>query len=216
MSKVNLRKFLKESIFFKVLVWFRRANSSYENYEREVRDNIYVYSATHDLIKKVAFDNNLKVFVETGTLVGNTILGVKNSFNKIYSIELNKKLHKLAKQRFRDDINIKLVQGDSSKELSKVLTEIIEPALFWLDAHYSSGVTAMGKTQTPIMEELRKIFNHPIKRHYVLIDDVKDFNGTNGYPEIQFLLSWVEEETSKRYRASVSGPIILIEPNLYP
>ena len=32
------------------------------------------------------------------------------------------------------------------------------PAIFWLDGHYSAGITAMGEQATPIFKELTHIF----------------------------------------------------------
>jgi len=57
--------------------------------------------------------------------------------------------------------------------------------LFWLDAHYSRGITARGNRDTPIWQELQTILSHPVKRHVVLIDDARCFNGTNDYPTIE-------------------------------
>ena len=52
-----------------------------------------------------------------------------------------------------------IVQGDSGKVLSEILLEINEPAIFWLDGHYTAGITARGVKECPIFEELDCIFN---------------------------------------------------------
>jgi hypothetical protein len=52
-----------------------------------------------------------------------------------------------------------------------------------LDAHYSAGVTARGKTDTPILEELDTIFAL-CPECVVLIDDARCFDGKNGYPTL--------------------------------
>jgi hypothetical protein len=208
----KIRQILKKTIVFKMVVLHRRLTSNYKNYEDEVSNNIYVYSPTHDLIKKIARENNLNIFIESGTLVGNTIVGIKNSFKRIYSIELDKKLHQLAKSRFKEDGHIAIIYGDSTTVMPKILHEIEEPALFWLDAHYSSGVTAMGEVQTPIMKELKSIFNHPLKSHIILIDDAKDFKGTNDYPDIDFLISWIKSTTDDKYYGYIDGPVVIVKP----
>ena len=58
------------------------------------------------------------------------------------------------------------------------------PALFWLDAHYSGPITARGVLDTPIVQELAAIRAHPVAGHVVLIDDMRDFTGADGYPTV--------------------------------
>lgn len=134
-----------------------------------------------------------KIFVETGTFFGDTIQFFKNNFTRLYSIELSEELADRAKKRFQNDGNISIVKGDSSVELSKILKEIDEPCIFWLDGHYSSEFwlgkefiqTSKGKKDTPIREELNQIFNHKIKDHIILIDDARLFTNQHDYPGIK-------------------------------
>ncbi|MBK9350974.1 MAG: hypothetical protein IPN05_12690 [Sulfuritalea sp.] len=86
-----------------------------------------------------------------------------------------------------------IINGESATALGEFLRGLEQPALFWLDAHYSAGVTAMGALQTPVKDELRAILSHRIKRHHILIDDVKDFNGQNDYPTVAEILDMVQE-----------------------
>jgi hypothetical protein len=116
---------------------------------------------------------SLKVFVETGTYLGDMVAAVKSRFEKIYSIELSLELYQRARQVFSDSPNVHLVHGDSSEMLASVLERISTPALFWLDGHFSDGVTARGKVDNPILEELDLIRRHPIKTHVILIDDAR-------------------------------------------
>ena len=125
---------------------------------------------------------NPKIFIETGTYHGNMVNAMKDRFEKIYSIELGDELYEAAKKRFANNKHIEIIHGDSGKELSRLLGRISEPALFWLDAHYSGGITARGSIDTPIERELQVIMQHPIKEHVILIDDARHFTGTNNYP----------------------------------
>ena len=147
-----------------------------------------------EIIKKYAKKYRMRVFVETGTYMGNTIEACKDTFDRIISIELNRNLHKRAKDKFLANNHITLYQGDSSDVLPAILAGIPEPALFWLDGHYSGGITSRGKLSTPIMAELQHVFSHTIDRHVILIDDAHCFTGDDDYPTIDTLMQFVLEK----------------------
>ena len=147
-----------------------------------------------EIIKKYAKKYRMRVFVETGTYMGNTIEACKDTFDRIISIELNRNLHERAKEKFLANNHITLYQGDSSDVLPAILAGIPEPALFWLDGHYSKGITSRGKLSTPIMAELQHVFSHTIDRHVILIDDAHCFTGDGDYPTIDTLMQLVIEK----------------------
>lgn len=155
---------------------------------------------------------SIKTFVETGTFYGDTINIQRLFFSKLYSIELSDNLFKLAKENFKDRKNVNLIYGDSGKELKKLLINIHEPCLFWLDGHYSEGVTAKADIETPILEELNAIFNSNFK-HIILIDDARCFNGTHDYPTLEFLKEFIQRE-KPNYLFKVEDDIICLTPTL--
>jgi len=134
---------------------------------------------------------NLKIFVETGTYYGDMVEAMRNFFDTIYSIELSQKLFNKAKKRFKFEKNIKLIQGDSGKELGIVMKEINKPALFWLDGHYSAGVSARGKKDSPIYEELNCILDGQDLEHVIIIDDAHLFGTDPAYPTIDELKEFI-------------------------
>ena len=138
-------------------------------------------------IQELAKKNNIRVFVETGTYMGDMIECVKNDFDLIISIELSIQFFKRAKRIFKRYRNILLLQGDSGMLLSKVCQTIKRPAIFWLDAHYSGGNTARGNIDTPIISELRSIFTNSKEKNIVVIDDARCFVGEDGYPTVKEL-----------------------------
>lgn len=141
-------------------------------------------------IKKYADSTCYNILVESGTYLGDMVFAQLNNFKKIYSIELDYSLWKKAKKRFRNYPHVSIIQGDSGKILNRVLGEINEPAIFWLDGHYSGGITAQGENVTPIFEELDIIFKSPFN-HVLLIDDARLFNGQNGYPTMEELENYI-------------------------
>jgi len=138
-------------------------------------------------VKKYAKIFSVETFIETGTYLGDMVNAVMDTFNKIYSIELDKTLYEQAKKKFSKHHNISILHGDSSKVLPVILADIREPCLFWLDGHYSGGITAKGDFNTPIIQELNCILDHTIRGHVILIDDAREFNGYNDYPTLEEL-----------------------------
>ena len=157
--------------------------------------------------------NKPSVFVETGTFKGGIPQrmlqdGTFNEWEKIYTIELNEEMCKIASKRyslyesggsFNQDTDEKdetfkdrkeffggkllLVQGDSGEKLKDVLSEIHEPCVFWLDAHAGAKEGyARGEVDCPLIQELETIKKHNVKNHIVTIDDA-DLLGQKQYKD---------------------------------
>ena len=152
----------------------------------------------------------LDTLIETGTYQGTMIRATYAKFKAIYSIELSHELHQQAKRTFAHLHHVHLLQGDSATELGNVIQRLDRPCLFWLDAHYSGGITARGLEDTPIMAEMKHILNHPIKKHVVLIDDARCFDGFS-YPQINQLAQYVRQQRPD-LSLSVQQDIIRIIP----
>ena len=152
-------------------------------------------------------------FVETGTYLGETLgyIAGKSGVECI-SIELSPELHQQARQKFHGHRNVTLLEGDSGDKLPEVLEKISSPSVFWLDGHYSSGITAQADFDTPISTELEAILKHPIKNHIILIDDARCFDGTNNYPYLDDLIEVIRKDGG--YTTEVSTDIIRIVPCL--
>ena len=139
-----------------------------------------------------------KIFIETGSLVGDGIQHALDAgFKIVYSIELSPTLYNICIERFKDNDNVHLVLGDSNKELNGILNIIKEPVTFWLDGHDSGGVTARGELESPLMQELDIIASHTIKTHTIIIDDLRCWTIENN-----------EFDTS-----SIMDKILTINPN---
>ncbi len=145
-------------------------------------------------IKSHARKYGLKLFVETGTYVGEMVEAVKEIFEEVYSIELSVELFNQAKSKFSSDGHVHILQGDSGVVLKELIPQIQQPALFWLDGHYSAGITARGDKDTPICEELRHILDARDLGHVILIDDARCFGKDPGYPSIDQLKKFILSE----------------------
>ena len=169
------------------------------------------------IVKQLAIEEfrtkfHTEVLIETGTYLGDMVEAQRDRFQKIYSIELSEKLFRKAKKRFESFPHIKILQGDSGLVLNKLVPELEKPSLFWLDGHYSGGITAMGKKECPVPEELEAILKDPLL-HVILIDDARLFTGSNDYPaidEIKLIIS----KSDKNYSLAVKDDIIRLTPVL--
>jgi hypothetical protein len=130
------------------------------------------------------------VLVETGTLRGDTVAALRSKFDRVYSVELDDRLFEQACARFRGASNVQILHGDSGKVLPAILADLQQPAMFWLDGHYSGGITAKGDTDTPLRDELRAIFSHRMPGHVTLIDDARCL-GSGDYPSFEAVVQLV-------------------------
>jgi hypothetical protein len=137
-------------------------------------------------------------WVETGTYLGDTTDFLASTAKHVYSIEPAPELVTRARHRFQDNARVTIVAGLSEDTLGPILDELAGPVSFWLDGHYSAGITHRGPEDTPIRAELTVIEEHlprlgPVT---VLVDDVRLFDPRipefSSYPPRAWLVSWAE------------------------
>ncbi len=155
--------------------------------------------AKQAVLREYAKRYQTRVFIETGTFMGDMIEAMRNTFDTIYSIELSPVYFEKAQQRFQEFSNIQLLQGDSGKVLGEILQHIDEPALLWLDGHYSAGSTARGEKDTPVFEELSHVIDVLEQQpgHVVLIDDARCFGTDPAYPLIEELSEYLKRHDTQ-------------------
>lgn len=158
-------------------------------------------------IRRYAREYGLRTLVETGTYRGETVAALRPLFDQVITIELDDALHAAAARRFANDAGIDVLHGDSGELLPEVLERLDEPALFWLDGHWSGGVTARAGEDTPLRRELRALFTDS-QPHVVLIDDAREA-GRGDYPSISEVASLAAEH---RYRCEVAIDILRVTP----
>lgn len=145
-----------------------------------------------EIVKRFFVENNCKIFVETGTYLGETTESLSPLAEKVYTIELSPELWEKACEKFKNQSHVVCLRGDSTQILSKVLKKLDSKPLFWLDGHYSAGITAKGEKETPINEELLEIYNSKIRDAVILIDDARCFGLEKDYPTLDGLRDSVE------------------------
>lgn len=144
-----------------------------------------------DILKGIAAEYKLSILIETGTYLGEMVEALRSSFQRVYSIELSEKFTRRARTYFRNCKNVSILQGDSGDVIGELIQEIDQPALFWLDGHWSADQTARGRKSTPVMEELGHILRAKDLRHVILIDDARSFGNTEDYPTMDELQGFI-------------------------
>ena len=160
-----------------------------------------VHTIPLHLVDRLVAAYDLKVFIETGTCLGNTVEMVCHQFEEIYTIELDPQLTENARWKFKANPHVHVLEGDSGKILDALVTGIqrtsffsdAKRALIWLDAHWSGGITARGSVDTAIVDELKALHRAVRKDHVLMIDDLAEFVGANGYPVVDELIQRVNE-----------------------
>ena len=179
----------------------------YKEWEKSGFSNPPPHAVKQKVIEEYQKKHKCYYFVETGTFMGDMIEAHKRSFEQLYTIELSNELFLKATKRFENDKNVSVYSGDSGKVLYLVLNKIKSSAIFWLDGHYSEGITAKGDKECPIFEELNSIFSSKKLNHILLIDDARCFVGVGDYPTIIELEQYVKSKDN-RYKMKVENDII--------
>lgn len=127
----------------------------------------------------------MRTFIETGTYTGEMIAALLDRFEHVVSIELHPQLVADARRRFAAHPHVEILDGDSGSLFARALADVKEPALCWLDAHFTGGTAAGEGQDVPVLREIQAVIDHPVRGHVVLIDDARYFTGHDGYPTIE-------------------------------
>lgn len=146
--------------------------------------------------RKVLLRNGLpdSTWIETGTYLGETTRFLAKRSRFVYSLEPEAGLFTNAREMFKGNSKVQIIHGSSEAVLPNLLPSINGNVNFWLDGHYSSGLTFKGPQDTPIAEELSCIAKNlaHFNRVCVLIDDIRLFvkSSDQSYPPLDFLVAW--------------------------
>jgi hypothetical protein len=118
-------------------------------------------------------DLSLERAVETGTYLGDGAQALAEVFDSVISIELSEELHRQASASLADNSHVRLICGDSRRELVTLARDRI-PTFYFLDGHWSGGNTAGKGSECPVLDEIAGIGDgHP--DDCLVIDDARLF-----------------------------------------
>lgn len=134
-------------------------------------------------------------WVETGTYLGSTTSFLAERFPVVHTIEPSRECLQIARQNLNTFKNIIFHNGTSENCLESICKSLTGDICFWLDGHYSSGITFQGDKDTPIIYELEIIsknitrFNNVV----ILIDDIRCSHiDAENYPSIDYYVEWAK------------------------
>ena len=118
----------------------------------------------------------LRLFFETGTFKGDTIVELETFFDNIISVELSEPLWQTARNKFIDSSHISILHGRSDEKLTELQNQLSKQSvLFWLDAHWCEDENSSGTaSECPLISELEAIGTLN-KKSVILIDDARLF-----------------------------------------
>jgi len=131
------------------------------------------------LIEELVDVFEVESMIETGTFQGVSTKYFAKYFDEVHSVELGQDLFDKAKTTLKPYPNIFLYQGNTVDRLSEMMDHCSGRIGFFLDAHYSGGITARGPSDQPIADELRVIFSKGHNDCVITMDDIRDFNLVN-------------------------------------
>ena len=155
-------------------------------------------------IKALQKRTGAKVFVETGTFLGNTAYRCSKIFEKVVTVELDKTLYEKARGYLACRGNVECICGDALKELPGILARAdVKESLIFLDGHFSGGKTALGDMPEPACEEIKVLAEYREKISGVVVDDFREFGADNGWPHRWELLREIEASLGKEFDYTV-------------
>jgi hypothetical protein len=173
------------------------------NAYRDWADREFAAPSPHFVKQRVLVRNGLPdaTWVETGTFMGDTTSVLSKISKMVYSIEPEPTLFSKAEQKFSKASNVKIIKGLSEDVFPILLPTISGNVCFWLDGHYSAGITFRGPRDTPILDELTAIGWHitQMKKIVVMVDDIRLFDPRNpessAYPPVDVLVDWARKHS---------------------
>jgi hypothetical protein len=171
-----------------------------------------------ELITRVQEAFSVDLFIETGTLHGETAAWASGSFGTVVTVELSDVLYGQTTERYGDRDNIEFLHGSSQEMLPGVVECLDGSAIFWLDAHYSGGETAGESYECPLLEELSAIGDADGEQ-FLFIDDARDFlsppprpHDPDDWPTFDQIILTIRDELGPEYYIVVVEDVIVAVP----
>jgi len=159
----------------------------------------------------------LEDFIETGTYQGGTAVWAAAHFDRVTTIEFSRSLYEETKAQHDGASNLSFLFGDSREALRAIVPTLQQPAIFWLDSHWSGGQTYGQNDECPLLEEIEAITSS-VHTHFLFIDDARLFvappprpHRVDQWPTIDKVIGALTS-TSHRYYIVIIEDVIVAVP----
>jgi len=129
-------------------------------------------------------------FVETGTYIGQSLLMISGLFDRLATVEADPVLHTAAVRLFaaKGVENVELALGDSRSFLAGIDRDFGNDSVYFLDAHYSHGITSREYGTCPVIDEIATVIDRSPEA-VIVVDDLRTMSGSDGYPTLDEILN---------------------------
>ena len=166
--------------------------------------------------QKILKKNSIKnaVWIESGTYLGSTTSFLSKISPHVHTIEPEKTLYLNAKKQFFQ-CNVTCYNDTSENIIHLIIGNLDGEINFWLDGHYSGGITFKGDIECPVLKELETISQNlkKFKKICIFIDDARCFFEGNeyvNYPSINKIIDWAR---NNNFVWKVEHDIIILSYN---
>lgn len=155
--------------------------------------------------------------VETGTYLGATSRWAAKLFAQVHTVEASPELFARAQKALAKTPSVVQHLGRSPTVLRKMVPTLQGPWLFWLDAHWSGGLTFGQDQECPLLEELEIVVSSGA--HGVLVDDARLFLRPLGaphdwrqWPSIDEICATIRDHGSGRFSVTIVDDVLFALP----
>ncbi len=174
------------------------------------------FGAPRELVLWLRNTFDVKTFVETGTNRAETSVWASDEFQNVKTIEAYEPLFRNAVESYGSRRNIEFLLGDSREHIRQLVSSLVNPAIFWLDAHWCGTETFGNGDECPVLGELESL-NASAVAHFILIDDARLFlspppspHDANHWPDIATICRALQNHSSNRYVAVHDDVIVAV------
>ncbi|MBE9121947.1 FkbM family methyltransferase [Tychonema sp. LEGE 07199] len=169
-----------------------------------------------EIIYKLKEVYGLDNFIETGTYQGHTAYWASQVFEQVFTIEYSQDIYQKVTEKYGHITNIDFLYGDTRNLLEKTVSRLKKPSLFWLDAHWSGGLTYGESDECPLIAEI-EIINRSHCEHFIFIDDARLFLSPpppphlpQQWPDINTVSNLLNAAKNRRHIVIVDDVIIAV------